>query len=81
MEAIFIPFTYCSNSDSDKKLSYIVLYKDKKYLYHISFSCNEVEDCFLNEDLNISLKELNPKIKAVLIKKIKSKYKTVVDFN
>ncbi|MFD2907380.1 hypothetical protein ACFSX9_01390 [Flavobacterium ardleyense] len=80
-EAVFIPFTYCSNSDSDKKLSYIVLYKDKKYLYHISFRCNEEEDCFLNEDLNMSLKELNPKIREALIKKIKSKYKSVIDFN
>lgn len=70
VEAVFIPFTYCSNSDSNKKLSYIVLYKDKKYLYYNSFRCNEEEDCFLNDDLNSSLKELNPKIKETLIKKL-----------
>ena len=79
VEAVFIAFTYCRNSN--KKLSYIVLYNDKKYQYHISFRCNEEEDCLLNDDLDITFKELNPKIKETLIKKIKSKHKTVVDFN
>ena len=80
-KVVFIPFTYCSNSDSDKRLSYIILYNDKKYLYHIPFKCSEDEDCFLNEDLNKSMSDLNPKIKAELIKKVESHYKKVSDFN
>ena len=78
---VFIPFTYCSNSDSVKRLSYIVLYNNKKYLYHLPFTCNEEEDCVLNEDLNKLLIDLNPKIKAQLIKKIQSQYRKTIDFN
>ncbi len=79
-KAVFIPFSYCSNSDTDIKLSYIVMYNDKKQLYHISFKCSEDEDCVLNEDLNDTIKGLDPKIKAELIKQIKSNYKKVADF-
>lgn len=80
-QAVFIPFTYCSNSDSDKKLSYIILYNNKKYLYHIPFKCSEDDDCVLNEDLNKSMSDLNSKIRAELIKKIQSHYKKGIDFN
>jgi len=81
VQVAFIPFTYCSNSDSEKKLSYIILYNDKKYLYHIPFKCTEDDDCVLNEDLNKSMSDLNPKIKTELIKKIQSHYKKGSDFN
>lgn len=80
-KVVFIPFSYCSNSDSEKKLSYIILYNDKKYLYHILFKCTEEDDCVLNTDLNKSMSDLNPKIRTELIKKIKSHYKKGSDFN
>ena len=80
-KVVFIPFSYCSNSDSEKKLSYIILYNDKKYLYHIPFKCTEEDDCVLNADLNKSMSDLNPKIRTELIKKIKSHYKKGSDFN
>lgn len=81
VNAVFIPFTYCSNSDSEKRLSYIVFYNGNKQLYHIDFKCTEDENCALNEDLNKLLSDLNPKLRAELVKKIKSKYKKAIDFN
>jgi len=80
-KAVLIPFTYCGNSDSDKKLSYIVLYNGKNYLYHVSFRCNEDEDCSLNEDLDESMGDLSSEIRAEITKRIQFRYGKAIDFN
>lgn len=57
-QAILIPFTYCGNWDNDTKVSYIILYNHKKYLYHIKYYCGEDGKCKLNDNLNTTLKDL-----------------------
>ena len=81
IKAVFIPFFYCGNSDSDIKASFIIFYNTKKYLYHINFHCTENGTCKVTDDLNTKLKELSPKLRNSFIKSLKSKYKKYSDFN
>lgn len=79
-QAFLIPFTYCGNWDNDTKVSYIVLYNRKKYLYHIKYYCSEGGKCKINDNLNTKLKDLPTALKLKIIKDIETKYKNVNDF-
>ncbi len=79
-QAITIPFTYCGNWDNDTKVSYIVLYNRKKYLYHIKYYCGEDGKCRINDNLNTKLKDLPLKLKLKVIKDLETKYKNLNDF-
>ncbi|MGN7756956.1 hypothetical protein ACTJIV_05715 [Chryseobacterium sp. 22532] len=79
-QAVFIPFTYCGNWDNDTKVSYIIFYKHKKYLYHIKYYCGEDGKCKLNDNLNITLKDLPSTLRLKVIKDLKTKYKNSNDF-
>lgn len=79
-QAVFIPFTYCGNWDNDTKVSYIIFYKHKKYLYHIKYYCGEDGKCKLNDNLNITLKDLPSTLRLKVIKDLKTKYNNSNDF-
>ncbi|RXM50573.1 MULTISPECIES: hypothetical protein [unclassified Chryseobacterium] len=79
-KAVLIPFTYCGNWDNDTKVSYIILYNRKKYLYHIKYYCEEGGKCKIKDNLNITLKDLPPKLKLQVIKDLKTKYNKSKDF-
>jgi len=79
-QAVFIPFTYCGNWDNDTKVSYIILYNHKKYLYDIKYYCGEDNTCKINDNLNITLKDLPTKLKAQVLKDLKTKYTQSDDF-
>ncbi len=79
-QAILIPFTYCGNLDNDTKVSYIIFYKHKKYLHHIKYYCGEDGKCKINDNLNITLKDLPSKLKLKVIKDLETKYKNSNDF-
>ncbi|PQA90893.1 hypothetical protein B0A69_19360 [Chryseobacterium shigense] len=79
-EAIFIPFTYCGNWDNDTKVSYIILYNQKKYLYHIKYYCGEDGKCMLNDNLNNTLKDLPSTLRLKISKDLATKYNKSSDF-
>ncbi|MGK6344224.1 hypothetical protein ACMGDK_18590 [Chryseobacterium sp. DT-3] len=79
-QAVFIPFTYCGNWDNDTKVSYIIFYNHKKYLYHIKYFCGEDGKCKLNDNLNITLKDLPSTLRLKMIKDLKTKYNNSNDF-
>ncbi|WP_343534910.1 hypothetical protein [Pedobacter sp.] len=72
-KAVFIPFFYCGNADNDVKVSFIIFYNRKKYLYHIKFYCNEEGKCNLNEpNINLKLKGLPKEVRDEFAKKLKA---------
>jgi hypothetical protein len=79
-QAVLIPFTYCGNWDNDTKVSYIVFYNRKNYLYHIKYYCGEDGKCKLNDNLNITLKDLPSTLKSKVIKDLQTKYNKSSDF-
>lgn len=79
-QAVLIPFTYCGNWDNDTKVSYIILYDRKKYLYHLNYYCEEEGKCKLKDDLNITLKDLPSKLKTKVMKDLETKYNKSSDF-
>lgn len=79
-QAVLIPFTYCGNWDNDTKVSYMIFYSHKKYLYHIKYYCGEDGKCKLNDNLNVTLKDLPSKVKSKLIKDLETKYNSSNDF-
>lgn len=81
-KAIFIPFFYCGNFDNDIRVSYIIFYKDKSYLFHIDFHCAEGDGCWLSDDLKAKLSSIEDRtLKKVFAKKLKSRYKKYSDFH
>lgn len=85
IKAVFIPFTYCGNEDTTVLLSYIILYKKHKYLFHFTFECNEdFEDgseCILDEkSARKQIKKLPKELREVLFNHLKENYKTEIDF-
>lgn len=79
-QAVLIPFTYCGNWDNDTKVSYIIFYNHKKYLYDIKYYCGEDNICKINDNLNVKLKDLPTKLKIQVIKDLKAKYTKSDDF-
>lgn len=79
-DAVFIPIFYCGNSDSQVKVSYIILHNNKKYLKHIHFYCTEYGTCSLNDDLDKILKGMPDYLKKEFINQL-SRYKILPDFH
>lgn len=79
VKAVFIPFFYCGNMDTNNKVSYLIFYNNTKYLYHINYRCNEDNACTLNENLQLKLKDLPTGLKKVFMKVLQSKYKKATD--
>lgn len=79
-QAVFIPFTYCGNWDNDTKVSCIILYNRKKYLYHISYYCGEDGKCKVNENLDMTLKDLPLPLKSKVMKDLETQYHDSSDF-
>ncbi|MBL1220046.1 hypothetical protein JET18_04300 [Chryseobacterium sp. L7] len=79
-QAVLIPFTYCGNWDNDTKVSCIIFYNHKKYLYHIKYRCGEDNKCKINDNLNITLKDLPTELKSKVIKDLETKYNNSNDF-
>lgn len=79
-QAVLIPFTYCGNWDNDTKVSYIIFYNHKKHLYHIKYYCGEDDKCKINDNVDITLKDLPTKLKLKVIKDLETKYNSANDF-
>lgn len=85
IQAVFIPFFYCCMANSPTKVSYIIFYNNKKYLYHFGFLCEDLNfdcDCVLQEsdkDLNKKLKKMPKELRSIFIEYIENKYKTLRD--
>lgn len=79
-QAVLIPFTYCGNWDNDTKVSYIVFYNRKNYLYHIKYYCGEDGKCKLNDNLNVTLKDLPSILRLKITKDLETKYNSSNNF-
>ncbi|WP_048506564.1 hypothetical protein [Chryseobacterium angstadtii] len=79
-QAVLVPFTYCGNWDNDRKVSYMIFYNHKKYLHHIKYYCGEDEKCKINDNLNVTLKDLPSKLRLKVIKDLETKYNKSNDF-
>lgn len=81
VNAVLIPFFYCCNSDPQQKVSYILLYDDKQYLFHLSFYSDENGICHRNDDLDLITQKIRPrKLRRFFKKEVETKYKDVTDF-
>lgn len=85
IKAVFIPFSYCGNMDTTVRLSYIILYKKHKYLFHFTFECNEIFEggtkCILEEkSARKQIKKIPKELREVLFNHLKENYETEIDF-
>lgn len=79
VQAVFIPFFYCGNSDSTVRVSYIILYNDKAYLKHIDFYCSEAGDCELKDGVD-GLIDMPKPLRNRLIKELEG-YTEISNFH
>jgi hypothetical protein len=83
INAVFIPFFYCGNYDQDTKISYIILYDNQKYLFHIQYFLDiEGDGCFrLNDDLDKKCKKIaSEKFRKMVIEQLQTKYKSINEY-
>ncbi|WP_219225629.1 hypothetical protein [Pedobacter antarcticus] len=79
--AVFIPFSYCGNDDTDKKISLIIFYGRDSYLCHIQYKCDELGGCTINDKSGVKLQHLPVMLRKDLIKRLKTTYRNTADFN
>lgn len=81
-KAVFIPFYYCGGYETyDRKVSYLVLYNNKKYIYHIDYYCEGAQNCKPVKSLAILLKGLPPTIRPYFTKYLNNKHKSRNSFH
>ncbi|MET7001502.1 hypothetical protein [Chitinophaga defluvii] len=74
-KAVFIPFYYCGGYETyDRKVSYLILYDNKKYTFHIDYYCKGAQDCKPVNSLAILLKDLSPVIRPYFITYLNKKH-------
>lgn len=83
IKAAFIPFSYCGNMDTTVRLSYIILYKKHKRVFHFTFECkDDVSECILDEkSARKQIKKLPKELREVFFNHLKENYKTEIDFS
>lgn len=80
--AVVIPFYYCgATEDFDRKLSYFIFYKGKKYSFHLDYTCKNEHTCELDDDLDILLKDLPVTLKSYFSKYLSQKHRLRKSFH
>ena len=81
-KAVFIPFYYCGGYETyDRKVSYIILYNNKSYSYHLDYYCKGAQDCSPVKSFETQFKDLPPAIRLYFIKFLNNKYKLRASFH
>lgn len=81
-KAVIIPFYYCGNAeDYDRKVSYILFYKQKKYLFHLDYFCKEPAKCKPQKNLNLLFKELPAGLKKYFLDYLNKKHASKGSFH
>jgi len=80
--AVVIPFYYCGGYESyDMKVSYIVLYENKNYIFHLDYYCGEGVECKPVQTLQATLKNLPKDIRTYLISYLTKKHRSRDSFH
>lgn len=85
VQATFIPFFYCCMDNTPVKVSYIIFYNKKKYLYHLGYLCDELDPktiCTLQEsdrDLERKFRKMPKELRGILIDYVETNYNTRED--
>lgn len=81
-KAVFIPFYYCGGYETyDRKVSYLILFNNERYICHIDYYCKGAQDCKPVKSLAILLKDLSPTIRPYFIKYLNNKHKSRNSFH
>jgi hypothetical protein len=83
IRAVFIPFFYCGNYDQDTRISYILLYNNQKYLFHINYFLEIEEDGFfrLNDDLEKKCRKIpSEELRGMAIEQLQTKYQSITEY-
>lgn len=78
--AVLIPFYYCGNSeDHDKTVSYLIFYKGRSYVRHLSYACTDT-GCKLKQEQK-AMKGLPIALGKHLVKYSDSRHKSKTSFH
>ncbi|WP_146191026.1 hypothetical protein [Sphingobacterium athyrii] len=81
-KAAIVPFYYCGGYESyDMKVSYIVLYENKSYIFHLDYYCGEGVECKPVRTLQATLKNLPKDIRTYLIRYLTKKHRSRDSFH
>ncbi|RKE56077.1 hypothetical protein [Sphingobacterium detergens] len=81
-KAAIIPFYYCGGYESyDMKVSYIVIYGNKDYIFHLDYYCGEGKDCKPVQSLKVMLSGLPKDIRTYLTGYLTKKHKSRASFH
>ncbi|WP_270090746.1 hypothetical protein [Sphingobacterium sp. SYP-B4668] len=81
-KAVVIPFYYCGGYESyDRKVSYILFYENKNYIFHLDYYCGEGEDCKPVQSLKVTLQGLPKDIRTYFARYLAKKHKSKVSFH
>ncbi len=80
--AAIIPFYYCGGYESyDMKVSYMVFFENKHYVFHLDFYCGEGKDCKPVKSLKSTLKVLPKDLRDYLVGYLTKKHKLRASFH
>lgn len=81
-KAVFIPFYYCGGYETyDRKVSYILLFNNKIYNYHLDYYCKGAQNCNPVQNFDVLFKDLSPTIRPYFIRYLKSKHQSRQSFH
>ncbi|GEM_PF-371506 len=81
-KAVFIPFYYCGGYETyDRKVSYIIIYNNKSYFYHLDYYCKGAQDCSPVKSFEAQFKDLPPAVRSYFIKFLTNKHKLRASFH
>lgn len=81
-KATIVPFYYCGGYESyDRKVSYIVFYENKNYIFHLDYYCGDGQDCKPVQSLEVTLNGLPKDVRSYLTSYLASKHKSKASFH
>ncbi|WP_343565734.1 hypothetical protein [Sphingobacterium sp.] len=80
--AVIIPFYYCGGYETnDMKVSYIVIYRNNNYIFHINYYCGEGKDCKPVQSFKVMFSQLPKDIRNYLNNYLTQKHKSRFSFH
>lgn len=80
--AVFIPFYYCGATESfDRKVSYFIFYKGRKYDLHLNYYCEDEKKCKVVQGSNTLFKSFPIALKSYFSKYLAQKHRLRSSFH